>query len=348
MYLSRRSKGVYYLWYEDDLGRKHKVSTRTTLKSEAIQFLRKFDPEALVEEKSKRLSDFTAEFLAFAGTTYSAKTNEMYERILRVFREHTGDMLLSKITAQQVDAYKAARLCKVKAVSVNIEIRTLRAAFSTAKRWKLITENPCSDVTSVAVPEAAPIFLTTSDFEKLLSVIREDWFKELVVFAVLTGLRRGERCNLHWQDVDLKNRVIHIRSAGTFKTIFGKRRTVALNTTALSILQSRQHHSQSEYVFTVRDKRIRDDYVCRLFKRYVRRAKLSDIRLHFHSVRHTCASWCIQNGASLYEVQRLLGHSVYCQRTPVTVPSKNCHKSVLYLIVCRRRIVMFVAPTIPL
>ncbi len=257
------------------------------------QVFRAFDREKLVKEKSKRLSDFTTEFLAFAGTTYSAKTNEMYERILRVFREHAGDMLLSAITARQIDAYKAARLGKVKAVSVNIEIRTLRAAFNTAKRWKLITENPCEEVTSVPVPEETPIFFTSSDFEKLLAVIREGWLRDLVVFAVLTGLRRGELCNLRWKDVDLAQRIIQIRSAGTFKTKFGKRRTVALNSTALSILQSRQHHSPSEYVFTVRDERIRDDYVCRLFKRYVRAAKLSDTRLHFHSTCHTCASWLV-------------------------------------------------------
>jgi integrase len=309
MFLSRRSNGVYYLWYDTEFGARKKVSTNTTLKSEALTFLRTFDREKLVREKSKRLSHFTVEFLVFARTTYSAKTNELYERILRVFREHAGDMLLSAITARQIDAYKATRLGKVKAVSVNIEIRTLRAAFSTAKRWKLITENPCTGVSSIPIPEESPTFLTSSDFEKLLAVIREGWFKELVVFAVLTGLRRGELCNLRWQDVDLVQRIIQIRSAGTFKTKFGKRRTVALNSTALSILQSRQHHSPSEYVFTIRDERIRDDYVCRLFKRYVRAAKLTDTRLHWHSLRHTCASWLVQNGASLYEVQKLLGHS---------------------------------------
>ena len=43
MFLSkRRSNGIYYLWYEDDLGRRQKVSTRCARKSDALKVLRDF------------------------------------------------------------------------------------------------------------------------------------------------------------------------------------------------------------------------------------------------------------------------------------------------------------------
>jgi len=50
------------------------------------------------------------------------------------------------------------------------------------------------------------------------------------------------------------------------------------------------------------------NWVQHLFKGAMRRARL-DGRLHFHSLRHTFASWLVQSGATLHEVHRLLGHS---------------------------------------
>jgi integrase len=214
------------------------------------------------------------------------------------------------VTARHIDQYKANRLDnKRKAVSVNIELRALKAAFNVAKRWKLIDENPCTDIGQISSPDEPPHFFTTADFEQLLGAISQGWLREIVVLAVVTGMRRGELCNLKWQDIDFTANVVQIHSWATFKTKHGKSRVVALNHTAVILLQSRKQLSPSEYVFTLNDKRIRDQHAGRLFKRAVRTAKLSDQQLHFHSLRHTFASWLVQNGVSLYQVQKLLGHS---------------------------------------
>jgi len=42
MFLSRRSNGIYYLCYVDGLGKKHKTSTGSTRKAEALKFLQQF------------------------------------------------------------------------------------------------------------------------------------------------------------------------------------------------------------------------------------------------------------------------------------------------------------------
>jgi site-specific recombinase XerD len=122
-------------------------------------------------------------------------------------------------------------------------------------------------------------------------------------------MRQGELVNLRWQDVDLHRKLIHIHSNATFKTKHGKRRTIPLNDVATQLLKSKAVHSVGEYVFTLSGRQVKESWVSHKFKYYVYAARLKDDRLHFHSLRHTFASWLVQDGVSIYEVQKLLGHS---------------------------------------
>jgi site-specific recombinase XerD len=69
-----------------------------------------------------------------------------------------------------------------------------------------------------------------------------------------------------------------------------------------------KHDACSELVFHFKGKAINPNWVSKTFKAYARKAGLND-KLHFHSLRHTFASWLVQDGVSIYEVQKLLGHS---------------------------------------
>jgi len=164
-------------------------------------------------------------------------------------------------------------------------------------------------VSMAHIPEQAPACLKVSNFQRLMNCIQEGWVKELVLFAVPTGMRKGEILNLKWSDVDLGRRILDIETSLLFKTKFGKRRTIPLNESALLVLKGRITRSASEYVFTLSDKALNSGCVTHMFKRNVRSSGLTAQRLQFHSPRHTFASWLVQGGASLYEVQGLLGHS---------------------------------------
>lgn len=315
--LYKRSNQIYSIGYYQD-GRRKWKSTGATVKADALKALTQFKELLQERTRSVSLQQFVSEFLTYGEANYSRKTLTIYRSILQRFVALTKNVSLMELTPQHVDNYKAKRLKDktkskhprdISPVSVNVELRALRAALNTARKWKLIDANLFEGVSLAEVPERDPLFFSPSDFERLLQCINENWLKEIVVFAVLTGMRRGELLNLRWQEVDLQRRIIQIRSTPTFKTKHGKKRVIPLNDTAFYLVQSKHGKDTSEYVFTLNGKQIFEGWLSHKFKKAVRRAKLEKDGLHFHSLRHTFASWLVQDGVSLYEVQKLLGHS---------------------------------------
>jgi integrase len=232
----------------------------------------------------------------------------IYSTALEGLLKASGNCLLTSLSPRDFDRYKIERLKDHAPVTVNMELRALKAAFNVAFKWAYVPANPFAKGQSMQVPEKPPVFLTKEDFRALFEAIKDEWLKEIFVFAVFTGMRLGEIVHLHWAQVDLENRLIHIQSNPTFKTKQGKRRTIPMNEVVFRLLQTKQNGIKGELVFSIEGQPISESWVTHRFKKYVTDAKL-DESIHFHSLRHTFASWLVQAGSTLFEVQKLLGHS---------------------------------------
>jgi integrase len=246
--------------------------------------------------------------LFLESMTLSKGTLDIYDTAFKNIIKVVGDMSIEELTALHWEKYKRVRSGNVSPGTTNIELRSLRAAMNRAVDWKLLSSNPFERQKLCMVPESAPTFFSVSDFGRLVLAIRDKWFRSLVIFAVLTGLRRAEIINLRWTDVDFERKTVRVESNADFKTKAGKRRTIALTATAIVILSEIRSAGGTDHIFSFRGKRIRAALLSKKLKRAVKDAMLEDQRLHFHSLRHTFASWLAQKGTSLYEIQKLLGH----------------------------------------
>jgi integrase len=206
-----------------------------------------------------------------------------------------------------VESFKSARLGKVSTVKVNIDFRTLRAAFNIAMSWGLITENPFRKCKQIRVPHQRPAYLTHEEFTQLMKVVPNTWFKDIIRFAVATMMRLGEIVNLRWDSVKLERRIILVENSGEFRTKTHKTRAIPLDELIRLMLVKKTR--QGSNVFTFPDGRpLSVGYVSSRFKQYVRKAKLSE-EFHFHTLRHTGATWLVQRDVPIYSVQQILGHS---------------------------------------
>lgn len=305
--LFKRQTGIYYIVYEE-VGKRRWKSTGTKRKNEAIKVLTDFQNLTTPKPVRRTLSEFIEEHKQYAKAIYAKKTRQLYESSLHQFYTIVGNRLLTSYTERDVDFFKITRKEQVSITTVNIELRMLRAAFNTARKWKYLEESPFSGVRFFQLTDREPPYLSQDEFQKLLSMISEDWLKDVVITAAMTGMRRGEIINLRWSDVNLKTRTIVVQSSTRYRTKFGKRRIIPINDVVFQILQKRHGRVKSEYVFTLRGRQITGDWFSHKLKKYLNKLN-SPKKLNVHSLRHTFASWLVQSGVSIYEVQKLLGHS---------------------------------------
>lgn len=326
--LFRRSNKIWYVVYLLN-GRRRWKSTGCKSKVEAIRVLRTLD---LVPRRPapipRSLDNFLAEFLTFAQSNYHKKTLELYALVGKRISGLAGLKPLEDISQKAWDDYAVMRSGHVSASSLNIEQRALKAMMNKAVAWRYLTVSPFADSKCIKVVEAPPKYFSKEELQKLLSLVEETWLRDAIMFAVSTGIRRGELINLHWSDVNLDRQVMTIQSCGDFKVKGNKARIVPLSSLALAVIAERQKHSGSPYVFHKGGNRLWPNWVTELFRFYVKKAGLWEKRLHWHNLRSSFASWLVADGASIYAVSKLLGHSsvtltekAYARLSPETLHS---------------------------
>ncbi|MCU7495027.1 MAG: site-specific integrase [Ignavibacteria bacterium] len=208
------------------------------------------------------------------------------------------------------------------ALSTYIRQRVLKSSVYVGKRetaylsgiykWAIIngyhTENICRHIKTARLPEKQPIYFTKTEFNLLVASVTDQDLKDLMYFAVNTGLRQMELLTLKWSQVDLAGKFVILANNG-HKTKSGKVRTIPLNQKVLEILERRiLNVADHGTVFSYQGQPIKQQFISHKFQKLIKKAGLNS-KLNFHSLRHTFATWLLQRGASIYEVSKLLGHA---------------------------------------
>jgi integrase len=188
--------------------------------------------------------------------------------------------------------------------TINKELGTVRHVFNVAIReWEWCRDNPMHRVAMEKVHNARDRWLTEDEETRLLGAAPA-WLQEIILFALHTGMRRGEILALNWADVDLTRGVLVV-----MKSKNQERRTIPLNVRVFELLVAKQPRSVSGGlpVFTTScGTRLDGRNLMRGFYAALKEAGIEN--LTFHDLRHTFATRLVHEGVDLYKVQRLLGH----------------------------------------
>ena len=139
---------------------------------------------------------------------------------------------------------------------------------------------------------------------------RSQQVHDMALLSLHTGARAGEVFSLTWGSADLDNGVLTAKD-----TKSGKTRFLYLTNDTKAMLEKKFNGQPTrELVFPDRNGE-RIVFISASFDRALEKlgfnAGVTDRRdkATFHTLRHTFASWHVQNGTDLYTVKELLGHS---------------------------------------
>jgi integrase len=202
---------------------------------------------------------------------------------------------------------------------------SLSAALRYGKRQRWTPKgwlNPVLEVEAQREDNARTRFLSDSERERLLRVVRlSAWPKLhlLVLMAITTGARRGELLRLTYGDLDLAAGTAYLRTSKN-----GQPRVLPLTPAVVAEIQRHGTKGPADRLFHAKFNREAPMRFDTTWRTALRQAGITDFR--FHDLRHSCASYLAQSGASLLEIADVLGHQsldVTKRYAHLTVDSKR-------------------------
>lgn len=245
-----------------------------------------------------------------------------------------GDIPMKKLDATVINSYlmhklQEGRLDKQGGLSASY-VRSIRLIINAAFEFA-VRQGTCRSLNqpiykpTLRKPEITILNIDDQQrLERYLSA-EPDPIKVGILLTLYTGMRIGEICALSWDDVDLEEQILHIRHTvarvpdrdvndrrnsqliiDTPKTV-SSRREVPIPSYLVPMLKEIRQKSNSDYVVSSSKSFLSP----RTYEyRYHRLLQESGVpQIHYHALRHTFATRCIEAGVDIKSLSEILGHA---------------------------------------
>ena len=210
-------------------------------------------------------------------------------------------------------------------------------AFKMAYENDYITQDITKGIHSPKIAKTEQVYLNRDECLKFMKAVEQSEMGFVLKLDLLYGLRRSELLGLTWDDIDFDNERISINKtlhyqngeyliSNEMKTETSKRTLpFRANIKQLLLEQKEKVKKNKKWCgkdYCSKDKRFKNficvdcrgnifcpDRLSREVKRICKKNNLPDI--HFHSLRHSCASMFVEFGVDMKTIQMWLGHANY-------------------------------------
>lgn len=230
----------------------------------------------------------------------SQATKRLYRIILRDFFDHVQkdiDILEAKDFHLFFQIFE--KKYGYKKNSIRVYVTTLRSFLRFLGR-----DDIRKQIRSVKPPKTLPSVPKPEEIEKMIKAAGTLRDKLAIKLLSRTGLRVGELCNSHIQDIDLQNQRLMVRDHGQWIPKGAKARGVKFDAETAKLIKKHIGLRKDGLLLDVKPSTIRA-----MVKKVARNAGLiNPERITPHCIRHFFACDFLRRGGDIRSLQKLLGH----------------------------------------
>ena len=201
----------------------------------------------------------------------------------------------------------------LKETTINANLRAIRSFFNFLERECLIVKNPAKPLKLVKQKKTIIQTFSRDQIHALLRQPDRTSFTGLrdytmMMFLLETGVRVKELCGISVKDINWNDGVVTIRQPKGLRE-----RNVPIQRTMRkqlsTYLQIRGSVDHGFLFINIDNEPIAIRAVQVNISKYGRMAGIKDVRCSPHTFRHTFAKMSVQNGADVFTLQQVLGHT---------------------------------------
>lgn len=223
-----------------------------------------------------------------------------------------GALPFSRIGVAELEKIRTNLLTeKRSARTVEYVFSTIRKIWNDARAKEIISQDcPTKKIKLERFDNKRARYFTHKQADALLTELknRDESVYQMALTSLHCGLRFGEIAALRWGDIDTQRKIIGIRDSKG-----GYTRYARMTDELKDVFVKMDQGAREDLIFpTLNGKRLTDP--SKVFGKVIEELGFNTgvtdrrQRLSFHSLRHTYASWLVDRGVGLYDVQKLLGH----------------------------------------
>ncbi len=315
-----KKENIYYIYYSLN-GKRFRYPVGRNLKNaelSASNLNNKIDrikaglelPKEIIDISIQKFYDEIIQHIKTRKTPRTFETYNLHFNNFYNFLKNTKTKNIAEIDISVVNNFIVSRIDNgTHNNTINHELDSLRTIFNIAIDLNLIDQNPFIKLKSVRPPKIKkpPFYFYYNDLEKIFNKITPrflPYFRTLL----FTGVRSGELELFEWDDFDLNNRIVKVRTKKISERKMRSRNIPMHHKVMESYLERKRLNESDKYVFTTKNgKPIGVQMLRKQFKKFMKMASLT--KGSVHTLRHTFASNFISRTGDIYYLSKLLGHT---------------------------------------